>query len=401
MPRLARGLRILLYSHDTFGLGHVRRSLVMASALAGSSRVGAQLLVTGSPLADRFTLPPRTDIVKLPCVTKVGGGTYAPRSLPIGFDELLCLRRDLILAAARAFRPDIVLVDHAPAGMGGEIAATLRLIRRESPRTRIAVGLRDVVDDAAAVGAEWSSTGVHELLEDVYDRVLIYGQRSLYDPVREYGFSARAAAKTRFVGYLADRGAIPADGTRLARPLAADRRQVVVTVGGGGDGAHLLMAVVDAIADGRMPPDVGWQLVGGPFLPTEVRPRVRRAVRSLPHVRYQDFTPGLGRMLASASAVISMGGYNTVCELLASGTPALVVPRVEPRVEQLIRATALAAGGHIRMLHPAELEAERLGREVATLLDGPRPSREGLALDGVARATAELEALMARRAVAA
>lgn len=386
MPALTPAQDVLLYCHDTFGLGHLRRSLLIANSLASSARVGGQLIVTGSPMADRFDLPPRTDHIKLPAATKVGEGRYESRSLPVPFGTLRALRTDLILAAASRFRPDIVIVDHAPAGLAGEVVPALRYLKRTSPGTRLVLGLRDVLDDADRVRREWSSTGVHELLDDLYDTILVYGQRDLYDPVRRYGFSARAARKTRFCGYLTRPAA------RTAPPEALPGRPVViVSVGGGGDGARLLSTVAESLAARRLTRDVDWLLVGGPFLPPEVRRHLDEVIEGSPQVRYVDFVPDLPGAMRRAAAVIAMGGYNTVCEILASETPALLVPRVEPRLEQWIRATALAQRGHVRTVHPAQLDARRLAQELERLLSDPPPGRTGLVLDGLARVRAHLD----------
>ena len=47
MPR-----RILLYSHDTVGLGHIRRVTRLARRLAERERDSTVLVLTGSPVAD-------------------------------------------------------------------------------------------------------------------------------------------------------------------------------------------------------------------------------------------------------------------------------------------------------------------------------------------------------------
>jgi predicted glycosyltransferase len=387
MPALTPAQDVLLYCHDTYGLGHLRRSLLIAGSLASSARVGGQLIVTGSPVVDRFELPARTDHIKLPAATKVGEGLYESRSLPVPFPTLRALRSDLILAAARRFRPDMVIVDHSPAGLAGEAVPALRYLRRKSPGTRLVLGLRDVLDDADRVRREWDRTGVHELLDDVYDTILVYGQRDLYDPVRRYGFSTRAARKTRFCGYLTR----PTVQDEEAAVAPTDRPLVLVSVGGGGDGARLLSAVAESLAARLLTSDVDWLLVGGPFLPVDVRSHVDERIRGLHHVRYVDFVPDLPLAMRRAAAVIAMGGYNTVCEILASGTPALLVPRVQPRLEQWIRAKALARRGHVRMIHPSHLDARRLDRELTRLLSDPPPERAGLALDGLARVRAQLD----------
>lgn len=87
--------------------------------------------------------------------------------------------------------------------------------------------------------------------------------------------------------------------------------------------------------------------------------------------------------MARAHSVVAMGGYNTVCELLHLGRRTLVVPRVKPRTEQLIRARRLAARDLVDFLHPAELSPAALGAWLSAEPD-PRPHpRETVDLDGL------------------
>lgn len=371
----------------------------IAETLAASPYVGGQLIVTGSPLADRFPLPARTDRVTLPCVTKLPDGRYVSRDLPIAFDEVRRLREGIIKAAARGFEPSLVIVDHAPAGMAGEILPTLRYLKARSPETRIVLGLRDVVDDPARVRPEWSALAVDELLEGIYDRILVYGQRDVYDPVSAYAMSASSGQKVRFVGYL---GRV----SRTASYEEADRRQsarpsVLVTVGGGGDGQHLIETICEAIRGHELPAGADYLVVGGPFLPAETRARFKRTLAKQPHARFVEFVPDLPERIRRADAVIAMGGYNTACEILSSRTPALIVPRVAPRLEQWVRAGALARRGLVRMVHPDKADARRLAQEIGHLLSLGPTERRGVALDGLAQTRAEVNDILARRAVAA
>ena len=60
-PEAAKLSRILLYSHDTFGLGHIRRSRTLANAITAADENTTALILTGSPVAGRFTFPERVD----------------------------------------------------------------------------------------------------------------------------------------------------------------------------------------------------------------------------------------------------------------------------------------------------------------------------------------------------
>jgi predicted glycosyltransferase len=63
-----------------------------------------------------------------------------------------------------------------------------------------------------------------------------------------------------------------------------------------------------------------------------------------------SFHPRLERVLAEASGVVAMGGYNTFCEILSMDKPAIISPRTSPRREQVIRAEAAEELGLLRML---------------------------------------------------
>jgi predicted glycosyltransferase len=386
--------RVLFYCHDSYGLGHVRRTLTLSRCLREQRPGAAQLLVTGSPLAHRLVPEDDLEYVKLPSVLKRGASEYGARLLPLGPDEITSLRSDLISSAVRHFEPDIVVVDHTPAGVNGEVVAPLRALQEASPRATVLLGLRDIVDDAARVKESWARDGVYELLDYLYDRILVYGEESVYDVGSAYGLSARARRKLRYVGYLGRSAARSPETVRAELGLETGKL-VLVTAGGGGDGYPVLRAYIDAI---RAEPEVASRfdslIVTGPLMSREERGRLARLVPSHLPAQVVHFVEDGMSTVATADAVVSMGGYNSVSEILSSARPAVIVPRVEPRREQLIRAERLSRRGLLRLLHPSELTPRRLLHEVKTLLRGRTGPSWPVSLDGTTRAVEELEALL-------
>ena len=120
-----RGPRVVLYSHDTFGLGHLRRSRALAEAITASDPSASALILTGSPVAGRFAFPTRVDHVRLPGVIKRSDGSYASRTLGMGIEETTELRANLILSTVETYAPDILIVDKEPCGFRGELLPTL------------------------------------------------------------------------------------------------------------------------------------------------------------------------------------------------------------------------------------------------------------------------------------
>jgi predicted glycosyltransferase len=375
--------RVMHYCHDTFGLGHLRRTLTLAQHLQASIPNLTQLIVTGSPAAQDFHVPPGTDYIKLPAVTKNGDGEYEPRTLATSLRDIRDMRSDIVLSAATHFRPDILIVDHAPAGFQGEMRDTLRYLRAECPRTRILLGLRDIVDDAGAVRTSWTNDGVYDLLDNLYDQVLVYGARHIYDVVEQYGFSAPAAAKTRFVGYL---GGGPGPSARhLVRDGLAmgTDRLVVVTGGGGGDGQALLSTMIRGVAAVKRPAPFDCVLIGGQLMASREQVMLRSLASELPNVHFIESTNDMTRYIEAADVVVSMGGYNTFCEVQSVGRPAIIVPRIAPRQEQLIRARLFSERGVVRMIHPHKLTPDHLVRETTELLDAASPVPSLVPLDGL------------------
>lgn len=392
---ISPGTKAMFYCHDSFGLGHLRRTLTLATHLRDTVPGISQLIVTGSPVANRFRFPEGTDYIKLPAVTKDTRGDYVTRSLASSIDAIRDMRQEILVSAARHFQPDLFIVDHTPAGLKGEAVATLRHIKEAFPRTKLIVGLRDVLDEAATVRRSWARDGIHELLDDVYDLILVYGVRAFYDVVSEYGLSARAAEKTRFVGYLGRKpGPRSRDEVRASLDLRTDKL-VVVTGGGGGDGETLYDAVLgDLHLSGAA--DFDCLIVGGPLLSEPYRAKVRDRLCRRGNLHFLDFTDDLPSYLGAADAIVSMGGYNAICEILSLGRPAIVVPRTTPRTEQLIRASILSGRGLVRMLHPSDLAPGRLLAEVRELLGKPASNQPLLLMNGLGNVVSAVGSLMPR-----
>ena len=359
--------RLLMYGHDTYGLGHLRRSLAIANHLAGAIDDLSTLLLTGSPVAHYFALPPGADYIKLPSVVKLGDEQYRARELSMSTDSIGRLRTAIICEAATHFAPDVVLVDHAPLGAKGEMLPALRHLRRNSPHTRIVLGLRDVLDEPARVRELWAQQQVHGAIEEFYDLVMIYGQPDIFDPVEAYGFSPRMAAKTVFTGYVQREDPIrPASALRAELNLG-EEPFVLVTAGGGGDGLQLQKTFLEACAHLDRSLFGSAVIITGPLMSPADRAQLEGLCAGRP-VRLLDFHPDLPGLMRASDLVVAMGGYNTVCEILAGRCPALIVPRAHPRLEQDIRARAFVKRGLLAMLPEDELSPLNLASAVATTL---------------------------------
>ena len=386
------GPRIACYSHDTVGLGHTRRNIAVSAAMINSWPGADAMMITGNPEATSLWLPPRTDVVTLPTVTKDTSGRYRSRTLNASLDSVVRMRSALIEAAVTSFAPDLLIVDKVPLGVADELVPALRRLRAEH-HTKIVLGLREILDDPVTAVAEWSRSGATAAIEEFYDAVWIYGDRRVYDPIIEYGLPASVADRCVFTGYLAadrfvDAGETPPVPDPFTRPY------VLCTVGGGQDGAEL----AQTFARTPLPADHDGVVVCGPFMDADAREVVHELAAGTPRMTVLDFVPDLHRLIAGAAAVVAMAGYNSVCEVLATDHPALLVPRTEPRTEQLVRALRLAELGVADLLRADRLDAEQLAAWTADAVVGTRSyaeSRAAIDTRGLQRLPAVAERLIA------
>ncbi len=388
--------RIALYSHDTMGIGHFRRNLLIARLLSQSPFGATSLIISGAREVALFPRQAGIDCLALPHVYKRVDGQYESGTLGIGFDELIQLRAQTIDAALEAYRPDVLIVDKVPRGIARELDPALRRIRSDG-LTRCVLGLRDVLDDPECVRREWAQSRSEEAVDQWYDAVWIYGDRNVYDTIGACGFSARVAKKAAYTGYLDPRIRMEAETcAEFGVPGLSVIPQgpfVLCVVGGGQDGAQLL----DAVSQAELPQGMRAVLLTGPFIPNNVRTLLRQRAAENPYLQVSELVTDPERLVASATRVIAMGGYNSVCEVLAYNKSALIVPRVRPRTEQLIRAARLEELGLIDLLHPDDVNPQAVTEWLALESSDSAPAVSQVDMQGHVRLPQLLAELLGRR----
>ncbi|WP_323958642.1 glycosyl transferase family 28 [Arthrobacter sp. JZ12] len=374
-PKERGALRVILYSHDSQGLGHARRNLALAHALtssfAESGRLVSGVLVTGVVGATRFEAPPGWDWLLIPAIAKSPAG-YVPRNLAVGQKRVVKVRSSLTAVILEDFRPHLVIVDRHPFGVDEELAKGLERLRRKRPGCRIVLGLREVLDRPSVARREWEALDL-EKVRRIFDELWVYGDPSVHNPVQSGEIPRGLSALIRYTGYLSA-------GRTARRRTGGTRLPYIVTMAGGGsDGLELTLTAA------RAPVPSGYEhlIITGPQMPKDHRTRVEAVAQPGTRV-VSSVRDGLAE-IQSAAAVVSMGGYNTVCEIMSTGTPALIIPRVHPRCEQLIRARGLARRGLLDFCHPAEFTPNVLAGWLKDVV-GREVPRSGVNLDGLASA---------------
>lgn len=370
MKRRVEDARILMYSHDTFGLGHLRRCRTIAHSLVGDYRGLNVLIISGATIAGAFDYRARVDFVQVPSVIKLKDGEYTSMAGDVDLKDTLRMRQAVIQQTAETFQPDIFIVDKEPLGLKGEVEETLRYLKARG--TTLVLGMRDVMDAPHLLDAEWKKSNMLDKIDQYYDRVWIYGPPDFYDPLLGLDVPPGVRRKMDFVGFL--QRSVPQGKKSEHVP---DEDYILVTTGGGGDGADLVRDIVNAYEQDRSL-QFKTLIVLGPYMPARERMELVERANRIECLEVIEFDKRMEELIDGATAVVAMGGYNTYCEILSFDKPALIIPRTRPREEQLIRAQRASELGLIDMLLPEEsADPMQLSAALKSLVTRAPPSQSG------------------------
>lgn len=356
--------KLLFYSHDSYGLGNIRRMIAIANYLVSRHQQLYILLITGSPMLHAFRTHPQIDYVKLPCLQRSQSGDYSAKLGCYTAQGLIEARSTIIQQVVTSFKPDLVLIDKKPEGLNGELRKTLLTLASLKHTPKCVLLLRDILDDPEVTRRIWHNNNYYQLIEKYYHQVLVVGEQRIFDVTKLYDFPEAVEHKTIFCGYL-HRSEPTYQHSELLEKLAnSERKLVVVAAGGGNDGKSMLETYLLACLQSGWQNKVNSVVFYGPEMsPTDVEQLHALAIQS-PNVVLLEFTAHFMTYLAAANLVVAMAGYNTVCEILSVQKPAIIIPRVLPVAEQLIRAKHFARLEIFEYIHPQKLTPSRLNDKI-------------------------------------
>ena len=369
------GARVLFYSHNGVGVGHLQRQLDLAKAWCARHPDSNVLLATGSHASSIFEFPDGIDFVKLPSLRMVDRyRTWEPRDLGLALDDVMALRSRILEETVKRFVPDLLVADFMPAGPYGELLGALHELERHGGRA--VAGFRDIIDEPEFVRELWRDTAVYDTLRDRYEAICVYGDRRMLDFAAAYGFDETLADRLAYCGYLGRREESVSDIPLFQRPL------VLATCGGGVDGAALIEAFIRAAVQLRGRVGGTWLAVTGPLMPRLSHERLVREGETAP-VAVRRVLPELRGYVALADCLVAMPGYNTVCDILSYRPRAVLVPRESQSQEQPMRAQRLGEWGLAHVLSRIELADGQLALAIEQALGSDLPPPAPVDLTGL------------------
>ncbi|WP_374373842.1 glycosyltransferase family protein [Dongia sp.] len=348
--------RVALHVQHLLGIGHLRRAAALARALSAQ---GAEVLVLSGGVPVPGIDFGGATLHQLPAAVTADtdfSHLLDSEGRPID-DDWKAMRRSHLLQAVAAFRPDILLIEMFPFGRRPfrfELLPLLDWARAQNPRPLVASSVRDILVEKGKPGR---AAEIAQLVKDCFDLVLVHGDADLVPFGRTFPEAAAIADRLVYTGYVVQVPDLP--------PRDRTKGDVLVSAGGGAVGAPLLHAALAARAYSGLR-DRPWRLIAGQNLPAADYAALAAAAALDPGVVLERHRTDFTELLASCHVSLSQGGYNTVMEILALQTPALVVPFAEgAESEQTLRATILAERGALDCLGADALAP----RELAARLD--------------------------------
>ncbi len=364
------GSRVLIYSHDTMGLGHLRRCRAIANSLVEKYEDLSVLILSGSPIIGSFDFSARVDFVRIPGVIKLKNGEYTTLNLAIDIDKTISMRSSIIKHTADIFDPDVFIVDKEPTGLRGEVLDTLKMLKERGKH--LVLGLRDILDSSAALEPEWKRKNVLPVLRKLYDEIWIYGLPQIYEPLNDLPLPKKVIDKITYTGYL--RRSVKNLSNSTERFFSKKEPYLLVTTGGGGDGEELIEWVLRAYENDPLLP-YSALFVLGPFMQPELQEEFKKRCKKSKRVQAITFDVQMEDLESNAVGIVAMGGYNTFCEILSLDKKAIIIPRTSPRFEQYIRASRAQDLGLVKMLEDnGKLDYQLMAQALKEMPKQKKPS---------------------------
>lgn len=375
--------RIFFYVQHLLGIGHIARASRIANVLV---RDGFDVTVVTGGLPVPGFPGEGVKTVALPAVVASNAGFSGLADAdgrPAG-EDFLAARRDRLLEAFHAARPDVVIIEAFPFGrrqMRFELLPLLEAIDKAEPRPKLLSSVRDILQENRKAGRDAETVA---LVKNHFDAVLVHGDPDFIRLENTFPLTPEIADRLRYTGLVA---APPA-------PEPTETFDIIASAGGGAVGAELIGAAKEAAA--LLPADLRWLLISGPNLPeADFAALSQDAPSNVTLVRFRKDFPSL---LRGAKVSISQAGYNTIGDLLRTECRAILIPFVAGgETEQTVRAERLQALDLAEILPETGLTSNHVKQAVEKALAAPARRPALLDLDGAEKTAGIIRSMMPNR----
>lgn len=344
--------KILFYVQHLLGIGHARRAIILCRAL---SETGFQVVLATGGRPFEGLDESDAEVVQLPSLHIGEHGFHDLRDAenrPID-QKWREQRRDQLLELFESYRPDILITEAFPFGrrqMLFELIPFLeQAVSKKSP-PKIFCSVRDILKSNLKPGRAAETSN---LIKRYYDGVLVHGDPNFVAFEETFPKTSEFEEKIFYTGIVAD---------EFKWHLKNRRHEILISAGGGAVGLELFETAIQARKFSKFS-DATWRMLFGPNI-REIYYQHLQAQAS-DGVLIERYRSDFRELLAQCAVSVSQAGYNTTADILATGTPAVLVPfDTDAEDEQPRRAAKLAERGRAETILSANLTPASLAAAI-------------------------------------
>ncbi len=374
--------RILLYSHNSKGLGHVIRTTALADRIRCQIGEASVLIVSGSSNPNLSALIPEgVDYVKIPSL-----GVIEENNRVITTSEKLLesprtvrgLRRAVLTPLTLEFAPQVMIVDFFPQGKDDELSRAIPALKAKSPHTQIILGLRGIIDTPAWVKDKLLNTRNLNFIRRYYDTIYAYTDPDIFRLEAAYDLPAWFNTRLRYTGYVLRRSQSAHQSRQMLRDKlgVADEKLVYISIGGGKNSAVIVDMCLQAkrILDRKL--NTHFLIVAGPYIDDEEFGKLSTSSSEIGNISLLKFSDSTVEFMQACDLFIGAAGYNTLAEMLLTRCRALIIPRIEAQAEQVLHAAQLQSAGYCETMSQDALSPANIAQKIDYMLSEFRPPED-------------------------
>jgi predicted glycosyltransferase len=376
----------IIHCNYVYGIGHFVRMVELARGL--SDRFDMYLLNGGEPVPN-YNIPAEISCLQIPAIySEEMLQQLRPVDRSMDLRQCYAMRSAMIADLVSAITPDLLITEHFPFGplFESEVLSLISHVKTCNPRSKVVSSVRDII---LAEGGGARDAYTCSLLNHWYDLVLVHGDPRIVPFTTSFPLAREIQIPCHYTGYI----------VKSIQPVAPPRDLpiLLVSVGGGRMGGELLYRVLEAHE--AIAHQWHHQLVmfTGAFQQDAQRLNAYLHENGLRHVTVRQFDEERYRQtLAAASAVICMGGYNSLLEAVSLGRPVLIYNRVfyGNNQEQNLRMARFEQAGLVHIINSDDLTPTNLAKRVVDTVMNWRRVHLDINVNGIVETRKVLERIL-------
>jgi len=362
--------RILVYTHNSIGLGHAFRTLAVMTGIK-KWRPDIDLLVISGTSIPQIFFREGIEVIKLPSV-KIDidqeTNPMVSRYLSgFGLEEIFDFRQNMIMSTFDFFQPDVLIIEHNMTGQMSELIPLLmkKWMRKGGPMDFTLVHIcRGIMKWVPLLRIPYQNPRHRSESINIgalYDFMYVLEDRNVIDINKQFlGNDPELEKKITYLGKITTkiRSEIAGRSEAFRKFGLSPKKTILVSLGRSDKVCELSCKLLELLASAGIMPRYQVAMVVDPYLADSICTAIKTHPLS-ENVRFLSFLPDLVDLVAHSELIISRAGYNTINEILLTGARALIIPESHGGGEQELRAKSVRSPNVTVMSEDQVLKASK------------------------------------------